>query len=85
MREPDGRLTRIAGRLSDALDADPEFGREHDRAILMIMDEHGGGIGIHAYKDDTEAMVDLLMHLRAMFEANGKTILILPMAGGGVN
>lgn len=70
---PHDRLTRIGDRLTDLFDADPEY-QEGDKLIVFLDDGKRGGIAIHGYEDSTAAMVDLLLHLRAIFNANGKDL-----------
>lgn len=77
--EPHDRLTRLCAAMTDALDAHPERGDE--KAIVFLQDEKRGGLQLHGYDDDTEAIADLLVHLRAIFEANGKRLLIAPLHG----
>jgi hypothetical protein len=83
--DPHDRLTRIGDRMTDALKADPEH-QAGDKAIVMLMndgDGHGhGGITLAGYDDDTSAMADLLIHLKAIFEANGKKFMIMPAGRG---
>lgn len=75
--EPSDRLTRLCKVMSDALDADPES--EGVQAIVMVTDGDRGGIVVHQYESENEALVDLLVHARALFNANGKELAILPM------
>lgn len=79
--EPHDRLTRICDAMSKAMDAHPEH-RDGDKAILFIDDGHRGGIVLHGYDSDTDAIADLFVHLQAMFEANGKTLMVLPLGKG---
>jgi hypothetical protein len=78
--EPHDRLTRLCAVMTDALDADPERGDE--KCIVFITDGKLNGIVLHGYEDDTEPMVDLLLHLRAIFKANGKELTIVPIQPG---
>jgi hypothetical protein len=48
-----------------------------DKCIVFLDDGKRGGLVLNGYKNDTEAMVDLLMHLRAIFRANGKDLEII--------
>jgi len=70
------RLTRIGDRLGDAFHADPEF--QDDDKLIAFLDArtgpttHEGGIAMFGYEDSIEALTDLLMHVRAIFVANGK-------------
>lgn len=71
--EPQDRLTRLCAAMTEAMDAHPEHNSDTDKAIVFLDDGMMGGIQIHgAYKDDTEALVDLLMHIKAIFEARGQ-------------
>lgn len=70
--EPHDRLTRLCAAMTDALDAHPERGDE--KCIVFLQDSERGGIQLHGYQDDTDAMVDLFLHLRAIFRANGKDL-----------
>ena len=75
--EPHDRLTRLCAAMTDALEAHAERGDE--KCIIFLQDRERGGLQLHGYEDDTEAMVDLLMHMRAIFRASGKELHIVPM------
>lgn len=77
---PHDRLTRVADRMLATVEADREH-RDGDKCIVFMDDGRRGGIGMHGYDDDAEAMTDLLIHVKAIFEANGKTLLIAPLGG----
>jgi hypothetical protein len=77
--EPHDRLTRLCAAMTDALDAHPERGDE--KCIVFLQDTERGGLVLHGYDDDTEAMVDLFMHMRAIFKANGKTLQLHAIPG----
>jgi hypothetical protein len=77
--EPHDRLTRLCAAMTDALDAHPERGPE--KCIVFLQDEERGGLVLHGYEDDSEAIADLLLHLRAIFRANGKQLLLAPLGG----
>ncbi len=78
--EPHDRLTRLCAAMTDTLDAHPDRGDE--KCIVFLQDGKLGGLQMHGYEDDTEAMADLLLHLRAIFKANGKEFLIMPLNEG---
>jgi hypothetical protein len=78
--EPHERLTRLCAAMTDALDAHPERGDE--KCIVFLQDGERGGLQLYGYDDDREAMADLLMHLKAIFEANGKTLLVTSLGEG---
>lgn len=73
--EPHDRLTRICDSMTKQFDLHPEK-LPGDRCIVFIdsQDEKRGGINIHDYDDDVEAVVDLFMHMRAIMRANGKDL-----------
>jgi hypothetical protein len=76
--EPHDRLTRICAAMTDAMDACPET-QQGDKAIVFLDDGRHGGIQLHGYNNDVDAMADLLMHLTALFKANGKELQIIPI------
>ena len=84
--EPHDRLTRICDRMTATFDMHPEL-HPSDKCMVFLDDGERGGLVLHGYDDDTEAMVNLLMHLRAMFRANGKDleIITLPNDVGGLD
>jgi hypothetical protein len=76
--QPHDRLTRLCAAMSEALDNHPEH-REGDRAIIFLDDGQRGGIQTHGYPNTADAIADLLVHLKALFEANGTTLSIIPI------
>lgn len=74
--EPHDRLTRICDEMTVTFDSHPEH-RDEDKCIVFLDDGERGGLVLHGYENDIEAMVDLLMHLRAMFRANGKSLDVM--------
>jgi hypothetical protein len=78
---PHDRLTRLCDAMTQTLEAHPEY-RDGDKAMLFLDDGKRGGIVLHGYDADVDAMTDLLMHLKALFEANGKTLMIVPVGEG---
>lgn len=80
--EPHDRLTRLCAAMTHALDDQPETG-EDVKCIVFLQDGKRGGLHLHGYEDDTEAIADLFIHLKALFEANGKTLMFAPMPGRG--
>lgn len=79
--EPHDRLTRLCAAMTDTLEAHPERGDE--KCIVFLQDSERGGFQLHGYEDDTEAIADLFLHLKALFEANGRTLMFAPMPGEG--
>jgi hypothetical protein len=79
--EPTDRLTRLCDAMADALDAHPERGDEKCIVFLTSEADQRGGLQLHGYDDDDEALADLLMHLRAIFRAKGQEFLITTLGG----
>jgi hypothetical protein len=79
--QPHDRLTRLCDAMTGTLEQQAEYTADV-KAVIMLDDGQRGGIVLHGYDDDTQAMVDLLMHLKAIFEANGKTLMIMPLGRG---
>lgn len=80
--EPHDRLTRLAAAMTDALDHHPEAAGD-EKAIVMLDDGRRGGIHMHGYDDDLDAVAALFTHLQAILEANGKTMQIHALPGRG--
>lgn len=75
---PQERLTRVGNTMLGTFNGHAEK-RRGDRAIVFLNDETKGGIAIAGYDDDKEAITDLLVHLRAMFRANGLDLHFVPV------
>jgi len=80
--EPHDRLTRLCAAMTEALDAQPEMG-EDVKCIVFLQDGDKGGLQLHGYDDDSEAVSDVLLHLQAIFNANGKKLVIAAIPGHG--
>jgi hypothetical protein len=78
--DPFDRLTRLCEAMTDALDAHPERGDE--KCMVFLQDGRKGGLQTYGYDEDSEAIADLLFHLKAMFEASGQTLAIVPVGQG---
>jgi hypothetical protein len=78
--EPHDRLTRLADAMITALEANPDY---EDGIKAMIFVDHGnrGGIGMHGWDDDADAVAHLFGHLAAIFEANGQKLMVVPIGG----
>lgn len=79
---PHDRLTKLCEAMTDALDAHPERGDEKCIVFLSSEADNRGGLQLHGYDDDKEAIADLLVHLRAIFRANGKDLAIATVGEG---
>jgi hypothetical protein len=81
--EPHDRLTRLCAEMTAVLDAKgDEVGDV--RCIVFLADAERGGITTWGYEgeDDLEAIVDLIVHLQVLFEANGKKLMVVPIGEG---
>jgi hypothetical protein len=78
--EPHDRLTRLCDAMTRTLEAHPEYDA-NVKAVLFLDDGERGGIVLHGYDDDTDALVDIFGHLKAIFAANGKTLIVAPLPG----
>lgn len=81
---PKDRLTRICDKMTVTFDMHPET-RPKDRCMVFIDDGEMGGIVLHGYDDQVEAMTDLLLHLRAIFRSAGKEFDIMFMGEDGID
>lgn len=81
--KPTDRLTRMCAAMTEAFDAHPEH-RDGDKCIVFLDDGDHGGLQLHDYDDDTDAIVDLFLHLRALFAANGRTLKVMAEDGSVV-
>lgn len=75
---PQDRLTRIGDTLLTAFN-DHDEKLPADRAIVFLNDATKGGIAIAGYDDDKDAILDLVVHLRAMFRAYGHDLHFVPV------
>lgn len=58
--EPHDRLTRLCDAMTQTLEQHPERGEE--KCIVFLQDSERGGLVLHGYDSDTEAMTDLFLH-----------------------
>jgi hypothetical protein len=79
--EPHDKLTRLCAQMTAVLDHSPQA--KGVKCIVFLDDGERGGLQLHGYEDDMEAMVDLFIHMKAIFEANGKQLAFAPMPGMG--
>lgn len=81
--EPHDRLTRLCDAMTQTLDAHPERGDEKVAVFMDSPSEQRSGLVLHGYEEDSEAIAAVLLHLRAIFRANGKEMVIVPIEGKG--
>jgi hypothetical protein len=80
--QPHDRLTRLADAGIKAIAAHAEHG---DAKVVIFLDsdsEDRGGMVLHGYDSDAEAVADVLLHVRAIMQANGKDLLIGALGRG---
>lgn len=73
---PHDRLTYLCDEMTKPLE------REENadvKGIVLLDDGTHGGIVLHGYTDMESAIVDLFVHMRGLFEANGKRLEIFAM------
>jgi hypothetical protein len=75
---PQDRLTRICGSMLATFNQHAEK-HEADRAIVFLVDERKGGIGAAGYTNDDDAVLDLIVHLKAIFKARGQDLHFVPV------
>lgn len=80
--EPHNRLTRMCDAMATTLDEHPENPEKNVKAIILVNDEENNGIVMHGYDEAGDAMVDLLLHMKAIFAANGKRVMFAPIHEG---
>ena len=71
--EPVDRLTRMCDAMTKTMEMHPES-RPDDKCMVFLDDGKVGGMVLYGYEDKHEALVDLLLHIRAIFQANGKQV-----------
>lgn len=74
--QPHDRLTRICDAMTNTFDGHPEH-HAGDRCMVFLDDGKRGGLVLHGYHDETEAMVALFGHIQAIFRASGKDLQII--------
>lgn len=72
--EPADRLGRLAAAMTDALEAHPEY--RGDQAVVFLSSDFDKRAVSHlsGYENDLDAMVDVFVHMQAVFRANGRDI-----------
>jgi hypothetical protein len=90
--EPVDRLTEFCARMTEALDAavhEEEYQANlwgqpvptPPKCVVFLQDGEKGGLQMHGYEDDAEALSDVFRHLRAIFRANGSDLLLGGLEG----
>jgi hypothetical protein len=81
--EPQDRLTRLCDAMTKTLEAHPERGDEQVIVFLTSDADQKRGLVLYGFEDDSEAIAELFIHLKAIFEANGKTLVLAPLRSDG--
>jgi len=68
---PVDRLTELCAEMTTPLDKS-----ENDdvKAIVFLNDGERGGIQLHGYDSQAEAMAELFLHMKAVFQSMGKDL-----------
>jgi hypothetical protein len=78
--EPHDRLTILANEMIERLrELTPD---ERVRCVVLLDDGEMGGIGVSGYDTSGDAIADIFVHLKAMFEANGQQLMVVPLGKG---
>jgi hypothetical protein len=80
--EPFDRLTQLTVKLTEVIEENPEFA--DIKGVVFLNDEKTAGIQIFGYSPpdmETQAMADLLIHMRAVFASVGKRFEVLTDRG----
>ena len=81
MGEPHDRLTRLCDAMTDALVASPDYA-DTVKCAIFLDDGNRGGLVLFGWEDDATAVAHLFAHLRAIFNANGQEMLVVPLNQG---
>jgi hypothetical protein len=74
--EPHDRLTRLCDAMTDALEAHAEYA-DTVQCAIFLNDGKRGGLILHGYADDRDAIANLFGHLQAIFQANGMSMELI--------
>ena len=69
--EPIDPLTELCAQMTSVLD-EPE--NEGVKAIVFLTKDTRSGIQLAGYEETSEAMADLFIHMKAMFQSMGKDL-----------
>ncbi len=75
---PFDRLTELADEMQK-LAHTPEY--DDVRGIIFLSDADHGGIVMFGFEDTTTAMAQLLMHMKAVFQSQGKAFGVMTDQG----
>lgn len=78
---PDNRLGQLSAKLIELFESEQADGV---RLIVMLTDDEAkqSMAALSGYDSDGHAAADLLSHVAAVFEANGRKLMIMPIGKG---
>jgi hypothetical protein len=76
--EPFDRLTELCNTMQESIHS-PE--NDDVRGIIFLHDAEHGGMVLMNYPETNSAIADLLMHLKALFESQGKSFGVMTDQG----
>ena len=76
--EPFDRLTELAAQMGEVM-CHPEYADV--KGIIFLHDAENGGIEMLGYEEVGDGMADLLIHMKAVFESQGKTFGVMTESG----
>jgi hypothetical protein len=74
--EPMDRLTRLSEEMTTPLDREEN---SDVKAIVFLNNGERGGIQIYNYDNETEALTDVFIHMKAIFNSMGKDLEFVPI------
>jgi hypothetical protein len=78
--EPHDPLTEVGAKLLEAFEAMPEA--KGLRVVLFIENDQRCATVLDGWNTDLDAMAAVFAHMAAVFEANGKKLIIAPLRQG---
>lgn len=69
--EPTERMTRICAAMIQALNEHPEAGEDLRIVVMLSSSNETGALAIGGYKDDVDAIPDILHQLQTLAGTNG--------------
>ena len=75
---PFDRLTHLCDQMEKAIEIEEN---KDVKGIIFLHDADNGGISVFNYEDDTEALADLLIHMKAIFASKGKMFGVMTDQG----
>jgi hypothetical protein len=79
--EPHDRLTHLTDDMLKKME-ESEYHEGNEKVIILIQDGNRGGLVLHGYEEDGEAVMDLLTHLKVILKIHGKDLVVMPINQG---